>query len=77
MNFQIISAITDIEAIASGRGIRCLTRLKAKYGGVKWKKMKGVAKVRLGDGTEYKAEVHWYESHGIGRREEKIKHLLP
>lgn len=35
--------------------------------------MKGVAKVRLSDGTVIDAELHWYEAHGIGKREITIK----
>jgi hypothetical protein len=37
---------------------------------------KGVPRVRLQDGTVHQAEVHWYEAHGIGRREMKIKFPL-
>jgi hypothetical protein len=38
--------------------------------------MKGIADVRLQDGTIRVAEVHWYEAHGIGKRKLKIKRLL-
>jgi hypothetical protein len=30
----------------------------------------------LQDGTVHMAEIHWYEAHGIGRREMKIKFPL-
>jgi hypothetical protein len=35
-----------------------------------------VARVRLLDRTVHETEVHWYEAHGIGRREMKIKFPL-
>ena len=35
--------------------------------------MKGVATIRLHDGTMIEAELHWYEAHGIGKREIKFK----
>lgn len=38
--------------------------------------MKGFAHVRLKDGTIHLAELHWYEAHGIGRKEFKIKFPL-
>ena len=43
---------------------------------VRWRKLKGVATIRLADGTVATAEVHWYEAHGIGRKELKIKRFL-
>ena len=73
---QIVGSIADVEAIAAGRGIRELGRLKKIYGGGRWRKLKGIATVRLPDGTTARAEVHWYERHGLGRREIKIKRLL-
>jgi hypothetical protein len=45
-------------------------------GGGRWRKRKGIARVRLGDGSIHLAELHWYEATGIGRKEFKIKHLL-
>jgi len=38
--------------------------------------MKGQATVRMNDGEEREAEVHWYEAHGIGKKEFKIKRFL-
>ena len=73
MDFEIIGKITDIEKIATGRSIRDLARLRKRFGKGRWRKMKGFAKVRLEDGTIHTAEVHWYEAHGIGRKEFKIK----
>jgi hypothetical protein len=73
---RVIGEISEIELIASGRQIRELARLKKVYGGGRWRKLKGVARVVLPDGSVAAAEVHWYEKHGLGRRELKIKRLL-
>jgi len=76
MYFEIIGEITSIETIAVGKSIREIERLRKIYGSGRWRKRKGVAMVRLADGTVCKAEVHWYEAHGIGRKEFKIKRIL-
>lgn len=76
MIFEVIGEITDIETIAVGSGIHDLTRLRKMYGSARWRKLKGIALVRLEDGTESDAELHWYEAHGIGKREMKVKELL-
>jgi hypothetical protein len=76
MTFEIISEITDIETIAVGTRIRELARLRRKYGPGRWRKLKGVAQVRLRSGRIRLAELHWYEAHGIGRKEMKRKHYL-
>ena len=76
MAVDIIGTITDSEVIAIGRRIRELRRLQQAYGAGRWRKLKGVARVRLEDGSVTRAEVHWYEAAGLGRREMKIKHLL-
>jgi hypothetical protein len=76
MKFELIGRITDIKAIAVGNSIRDIVRLKRMYGAGRWRKLKGKATVRLPDGTVCNAELHWYEAHGIGRRELKIKELL-
>ena len=76
MDFEIVGPISDIETMAAGRAIRQLRRLRRRYGKGRWRKRKGVATVRLQDGTVHQAEVHWYEAHGIGRREVKIKFPL-
>ena len=73
MDFELIGNIRDIEPIAVGHGIRVLTRLKKQYGLGNWKKLKGIATVELLDGSTHTAEIHWYEAHGIGKREFKIK----
>ncbi len=74
---QIISDISDIETIAAGNSIREIARLRKFYGRGRWRKLKGMAAVRLSDGTAHQAEIHWYEAHGIGKREFKIKRILP
>jgi hypothetical protein len=76
MHFRIIGEITDIETFASGRKIRELPRLRKFYGRGRWRKRKGNARIRLNDGSEHFAEVHWYEATGIGRKEFKIKRFL-
>ena len=76
MGFEIIGEITNIETIAVGGSIREIARLRRVYSSGRWRKLKGIATVRLSDGTICEAEVHWYEAHGIGRKEEKIKSVL-
>ena len=76
MGFELLGKITDVETIAAGTGIRELPRLRRVYGRSRWRKLKGLATVQLDDGTVGRSEVHWYEAHGIGRREMKIKHFL-
>nr|BAL55769.1 hypothetical conserved protein [uncultured Acetothermia bacterium]BAL57082.1 hypothetical conserved protein [uncultured Acetothermia bacterium]BAL58791.1 hypothetical conserved protein [Candidatus Acetothermum autotrophicum] len=75
-HFEIIGEIDKIETIAVGRSIRDLERLREQYGPGRWRKLKGVALVRLRDGRIRKAEIHWYEAHGIGRKKLKIKRFL-
>lgn len=76
MNFEIISEITDIEAIAIDSKIRDVARLRRMYGKGRWRKLKGVATVRLRSGRIRLAELHWYEAHGLGKREMKRKRYL-
>ena len=76
MSLTIVGAIYEIETIASGREIRELRRLRKAYGGKRWRKLKGLARVRLPNGRIARAEVHWYEAHGVGKKEIKIKRLL-
>lgn len=73
MKFEIVGEITAIETIAVGRSIRVLAKLKKHYGKGRWRKLKGVATVKLANGEYRQAEVHWYEAHGIGKRDLKIK----
>jgi hypothetical protein len=76
MHFEILGEISNIETFATGYGIREIARLRRSYGRGRWRKRKGVARVRLADGSIHLAEIHWYEAAGIGRKEFKIKHLL-
>ena len=76
MHFEILGEIQWVEAIALGRSIRELRRLNRVYGKATWRKMKGIAKIRLADGTIRLAELHWYEGHGRGKKETKIKRYL-
>ena len=76
MDFEVVGPVRKVETIATGRAIRQLRRLRRRYGKGRWRKRKGLAIVRLQDGTGHNAEVHWYEAHGIGRREMKIKFPL-
>ena len=73
MDFEIIGEISHVETIAVGVGIRERARLRKQYGKTRWRKLKGVATVRLPDGTIRLAEIHWYEAHGVGKKEFKLK----
>jgi hypothetical protein len=76
MYFEILGDITFVETFATGSSIRELPRLRKLYGRGRWRKRKGIARVRLEDGEIRLAEVHWYEAHGIGRKELKIKRYV-
>lgn len=76
MDFEIIGDIADIESIAIGNSIRELPRLHRQYGRARWRKLKGVATIKLTNGRVRRAELHWYEAHGIGCREFKRKCYL-
>jgi hypothetical protein len=76
MRFEILGEISQIETFATGSAIREVARLRRIYGRARWRKRKGIARVRLGDGSIHFAELHWYEASGIGRKEFKIKNLL-
>ena len=76
MPFEIVGDITQVETIATGRRIRDLTRLRRFYGRGRWRKLKGVALVRLRSGALRRAELPWYEAHGIGRKEIKRKRYV-
>jgi hypothetical protein len=76
VHFEIIGDIEGIETIARGGGIRDIMRLQKQFGRGSWRKLKGFAKVRLQSGNIRKAELHWNEAHGIGKRKKKIKRFL-
>ena len=74
--FDILGEIRYTEIIASGRSVHIRRHLERTYGKGRWRKMKGVATVRLTDGTICEAEIHWFEAHGIGRKDFKIKRVI-
>ena len=74
--FEIIGDITNVQVIATGRGIRRLKTLRKRHGGIRWRKLKGDATVRLANGSLRRAEIHWCEAHGVGKRGLKIKRFL-
>ena len=76
MDFEIIGQIRKIEIIAKGHSIQVRKHLLKTYGRGQWRKLKGSATVRLPNGAIHEVELHWYEAHGIGRRELKIKHYV-
>ena len=76
MYFEVISEIGDIETIARGPSVREQKRLRKQFGGGRWRKVKGIASVRLANGRIQTVELHWYEAHGIGRKKLKIKRFL-
>jgi hypothetical protein len=76
MRFELVDAITNVEVIAAGPGIRVRSYLRKAYGPGRWRKLKGTATVRLPNGSLRKVELHWYEAHGIGKRDMRIKRYL-
>ena len=74
--FRIIGKITDIEIIAVGHSIRIHPYLNKTFGKGRWRKLKGIARIKLQNGKIRLAERHWYEAHGIGKRKIKIKTFL-
>ena len=76
MDFELVSDLADVETIATGHRIRELLRLRRLYGKGRWRKMKGSARIRLRNGRIRLAELHWYEAHGIGKKEFKRKRYL-
>ena len=76
MHFRILGEVTHVETFATGSGIREIARLRKFYGKGRWRKRKGIARVRFNDGSIHLAEIHWYEATGIGKREFKIKRLI-
>lgn len=76
MKFEIVDPIQNAETFATGNAIREIKRLRRAYGKGRWRKRKGVAQVRFENGSVRRAEIHWYEATGIGRKEFKIKYFL-
>jgi len=76
VKFEVVGAIKEVETIAAGPSVKIRQFLRKTYGSGNWRKMKGVASVRLPNGRLHRVEVHWYEAHGIGKRDLKIKGYL-
>jgi hypothetical protein len=76
MKFEVVGSIENVEVIAAGLGVRIRSLLRKAYGRGRWRKMKGTATVRLANGALRVVELHWYEAHGIGQRDMKIKRYL-
>ena len=76
MKFEIVGEIERAETIASGRGVNIRSLLQKTHGRGRWRKRKGIATVRLANGKLRRVELHWYEAHGIGRRDFKIKQYV-
>jgi hypothetical protein len=74
--FEIIGEITNIEIIAVNHSIRILLILQEQYGQGRWRKLKGQTTVQLQNGDTRKAEIHWFEAHGIGKKKMRIKRFL-
>jgi len=76
MKFELLSEIKEIETIASRKGVKIRRHLERTYGKGHWRKMKGIATIQLENGMIVEAEIHWFEAHGIGRKDFKIKRIL-
>ena len=76
MKFELVGSITMAQVIAAGPGVRVRSRLRKAYGHARWRKMKGIATVRLPNGALRMVELHWYEAHGLGKRDLKIKRYV-
>jgi hypothetical protein len=76
VKFDVVGNITEVETIAAGVGVKVRNFLRKSYGRGRWRKMKGTATVRLPNGRLRRVELHWYEAHGIGKKDLKIKNYL-
>jgi len=76
VTFKIIGKIEQIDTIAAGPSVKIRSFLRRTHGRGRWRKMKGIATVRLANGQLRQVELHWYEAHGIGRRDLKIKNYI-
>ena len=74
--FEVVGEIQDIETIAAGPNVKARAFLRKTYGRGRWRKRKGIGMVRLPNGKLRRVELHWYEAHGIGKRDLKIKNYL-
>jgi len=55
---EIIGPISERQVIAEGSSVKIRKRLEKLYGRGNWKKLKGIADVRLSDGDIVRAEIH-------------------
>ena len=76
MKFEVVGSIQHVGTIAAGPGVKVRSFPRKTYGRGRWRKMKGIATVRLANGNLRRVELHWYEAHGIGKRDLKIKDYL-
>ena len=76
MKFEVVGSTSNLEVVAAGTNVRVRRQLRKLYGQGRWRKLKGVATVRLQNGALRKVELHWYEAHGVGKRDIKIKRYL-
>lgn len=76
MRFEVLGDVREVEVIARGPSVKIRAYLRKAYGRGRWRKLKGIATVRLPNGAQREVELHWYEAHGIGRRDLKIKRYL-
>jgi hypothetical protein len=74
--FRLITELESVETIAEGSAIRDLHRLNKAYGRGHWRKRKGTGMIELENGSIRHAELHWYEAHGLGRKELKFKRYV-
>jgi hypothetical protein len=74
--FTLRGPITSIEVITVGRKVRLASMLRRLYGPGRWRKLKGIGLVELPDVHVVEAELHWYEAHGIGRVDMRVKRVL-
>jgi hypothetical protein len=75
-DFELLGELTDIEVIAVNLSIRERRRLRTQFGGRRWRKLKGIGRLRFPNGEVRWAELHWYEAHGVGRQKMKVKQVL-
>ena len=76
VKFEVVGGIEQVETIAAGPGVKVRSFLRKTYGRGRWRKLKGIATVRLPNGNLRRVELHWYEAHGIGKHDLKIKDYL-
>ncbi len=76
LEFEILGHIDETEIIAVGGSIRDLAYLRKIYGPGRWRKLKGKAHIKLPNGAIRWVELHWYQAHGVGRKDIKIKRYL-